>query len=347
MSSYMTTRDTTLGLAKKIVGKIPGQGQAAPEQAPQTLNTAAMNPGTQPDAGPENLPALPDPHTANARLQAPGGTSQQPMPAPGGDTAQQSAGGAIAIGSAGASIAPRAPGLAAGIANTPGANQPPPPSPVDQLGSQFADPTKYFEDAQAAIGGQEKRAQQTGADQIAALQRRAATLSALSGRGLGGGFASAMTGATVQGVNQLQGEMNKIEAQRQAIFGNEAGQAFTNQQNDKQRAADLAKETAQNNAQEGALDLSGEKSAALSGPSSTLKHYDMDPSGATRAAGSTVNRLVTAVNNAKTAADLAAARQALDAFVAKLGQLKAQNAGADKGKWQDVVNQAEQAGYFN
>jgi hypothetical protein len=229
-----------------------------------------------------------------------------------------------------------------------GPTKPPTSNPADQLGSQFLDPTGYFAQAQASLDKQQAQAKISGADQIAANQRRAATLAALSGRGLGGGFAQALNQGTISGQNAMQNELNQIEGQRQAIYGQEASEAFQNQQNNKNNAFQLGLHTADNTAQTNSLQFSGDKQNALSGLQS-LSGMDMDPTGASRAAGSTVAGITNEINSATTSAQLAAAVAHRDRFLAALNSLRAQwKQGKDtsKGSWQDMVNKAEQAGQF-
>jgi hypothetical protein len=222
----------------------------------------------------------------------------------------------------------------------------PGPSATDQTAQNWADPTSYYQQANDAITAQEQTAQKFGGDQIAANQRRAATLAALSGRGLGGGFLEGQNQATIEGINNEQQQINAMEQQRQQIYGQEATQSFQNQQQDKQNAFSLETQTAQNNAAAAAQDLGASKQNAASSAQNSLKALGIDPVSGHGPAWATFAPLYNAVNNATTSAQLQAAQAALNAAIAKLNTLKQQNPKAKGMDWNSIVETADRNGYF-
>lgn len=343
MSSFLGTRDPSTSLnMRKLAGADSNTAQTSQTgQQALSSNVAGTNPQST---------TLPAANTSAARITDPSGAIHQTIPTAGpamtanATTAVQTAAASLPTenrglaGHAGGAT-PAAGGDTSGGNNAAGAA-------TDQAAGNLLDPTGYYDQAQKSIDKQEVQARRSGADQIAANQRRAATLSALSGRGLGGGFAQALSQGTISGQNAMQNEVNQMEGQRQAIYGQEASEAFSAQQQNKQNAFQLGMTTASNTAEANAQKLTADKQTALGALNDLHAGFDMDPTGKTRAAGSTVQGLVAAVNGAQTAAELTTAKANLDKFKQMLASLKAQYPKASGKDWQNIVNSAEKNGYF-
>lgn len=209
-----------------------------------------------------------------------------------------------------------------------------------------SDPTQYWNQANSAINQQEDTARQFGADQIAANQRRAATLSALSGRGLGEGFLSGQTQATISGINNTNQQINQLEAQRQQIYGTEAGQAFQQGQTQQNNAFNLNMQTAQNTAQANAQQLGSQKQTAAQNAEASLQASGINVAGMSGPAWNSFKNLIDAVNNAPDAASLQAAQQKLNRAMSNLQALRQQNPKAKGDDWDKLVKNAEKAGQF-
>jgi hypothetical protein len=92
------------------------------------------------------------------------------------------------------------------------------------------DTSGYFKQALDGVDKLDATAKQGASDQLAQGQRRAATLAALSGRGVGQGYLAGNQQAQLNSQNAMTQELAKNEQMRQQIYGTQESQGFQNNQ---------------------------------------------------------------------------------------------------------------------
>lgn len=221
-----------------------------------------------------------------------------------------------------------------------------PAKPADPTATSLKDPASYYQDSLNAVDQKEVTDTSIGNDALAAQQRRQATLSALSGVS-GGGFLAGMNDATIGGVQAMQQQLSQDEQLRAGIYGQEATNAFSNEQRQSQNAFNVEQNTATQQGQADAQNQSNTQQNYLDGVNSSLKGLGIDATGSTGAGWNDAAPLVQAVQNATTPEQFAAAKASLDRYMAKLNALKAQNPGKKGNDWAGVVKAAQKNHYFD